>query len=115
METETLDMLTHKGTQTIKTPRLTLRRVTLSDAQAMFDNWESDPAVTEFLTWSAHMNVEITKKIIASWVNEYEKNDYYHWAIVLDEIKEPIGTIAAVKHDDKTEMAQIGYCLGKTW
>ena len=44
-------MLTHKGTQTIETPRLILRRAVPSDARPMFDNWASDPEVTRFLTW----------------------------------------------------------------
>lgn len=36
-------MPTHRGTQTIETLRLILRRATVADAQAMFDNWASDP------------------------------------------------------------------------
>ena len=40
-------MLTHKGTQTLTTPRLKLRRLTVDDAQAMFENWASDEKVTK--------------------------------------------------------------------
>ena len=47
-------MLTHKGTQRIETPRLILRRAIWEDAQAMFNNWASDPEVTKFLTWPPH-------------------------------------------------------------
>lgn len=43
-------MLNHKGTQTLTTPRLTLRPFLLTDAQDMFDNWASDPEVTKYLT-----------------------------------------------------------------
>ena len=46
-------MLTHKGTQTIRTERLILRRFRMEDAQAMFDNWASDDQVTKYLTWLA--------------------------------------------------------------
>ena len=41
----------HKGTVTLETPRLILRRLTLADAEPMYRNWASDPGVTKFLTW----------------------------------------------------------------
>ena len=47
-------MPTHKGTQTIETSRLILRRAVREDAEPMFRNWASDPEVTKFLTWPAH-------------------------------------------------------------
>ena len=50
----------HKGTVTLETPRLILRRLTLADAEPMYRNWASDPGVTKFLTWPTHSSVEIT-------------------------------------------------------
>lgn len=35
-------MLTHQGTQTLHTPRLTLDRFSPEDARAMYDGWASD-------------------------------------------------------------------------
>ena len=35
-------MITHKGTQTIHTDRLIIRKFTVDDAQEMFENWASD-------------------------------------------------------------------------
>jgi len=42
--------MNHCGTQYIETERLVLRRFSVSDAQAMFRNWASDPEVTRYLT-----------------------------------------------------------------
>ena len=39
-------MLTHKGTKTIETPRLILRKAAIEDAETMFRNWANDPEVT---------------------------------------------------------------------
>ena len=72
-------MLTHKGTQTIMTDRLILRKFEYSDADDMFKNWANDSEVTKFLTWQPHNNVEVTKAIIEQWVNEYEHNCTYNW------------------------------------
>ena len=105
----------HKGTVRLETDRLILRPFTPEDALPMFRNWASDKEVTRFLTWPTHKNVEVTGRVIADWCKGYEAPDYYQWAIELKEIKEPIGSIAAVKTDDRTESATIGYCIGRRW
>ena len=108
--------MNHCGTQRLETDRLILRRYTIGDAQAMFQNWTSDPQVTKYLTWQTHSNPEITKKVMSDWIGRYDSSDYYHWAIVLKENgDEPIGDIAAVKLEEAAEKAEIGYCLGRKW
>ena len=108
-------MLEHKGTVTIETPRLILRRFTLADADAMFRNWANDSEVTKYLTWPPHGKLEITQMVLIDWVKSYEKDDYYHWAIALKENgEEPIGSLLA-QCDDRIEKAHIGYCIGKAW
>ena len=48
----------------METPRLVLRPFVREDAQAMFDNWASDPAVTKFLSWPTYRNVEDAHSIL---------------------------------------------------
>ena len=108
-------MLTHKGTQTIETSRLILRRAVREDAEAMFHNWASDPEVTKFLTWPAHSNIAVSEMVIGSWLQEYEKESYYQWMIVPKELGEPIGSISVVRQNDRVEEAEIGYCIGRRW
>lgn len=105
----------HLGTKTIETSRLILRRFTMEDAQAMYDNWASDPEVTKFLTWPAHGSVEITQMVLSDWIKDYEKEDFYQWAIERKELGQPIGTISVVAHNDKAQIAHIGYALGRSW
>ena len=62
-------MLTHKGTQTIVTDRLILRRAVMEDAEPMFRNWASDPEVTKYLTWPPHESVAVTQKILEGWMS----------------------------------------------
>ncbi len=108
-------MLTHKGTQTIETSRLILRRAVLEDAEPMFRNWASDQEVTKFLTWPAHSNITVSETVLKSWLQEYEKESYYQWMIVLKELGEPIGSISVVNQRDDIAEAEIGYCIGKAW
>ena len=108
-------MLTHKGTQTIETSRLILRRAIREDAEPMFRNWASDPEVTKFLTWPVHSRVAVSETVIGSWLQEYEKDSYYQWMIVLKSLDEPIGSISVVRQNDRVEEAEIGYCIGRQW
>lgn len=105
----------NKGTTTLKTGRLLLRRFTVEDADCVYKNWASDSRVTRFLTWPAHANVSVTRQVLATWHSRYAEDAYYNWAIVLKEIGEPVGNISVIKLNEKTEAAYIGYCLGEAW
>jgi len=105
----------HKGTCMLETARLVLRRFEMADAQAMYDNWASDPEVTRYLTWQPHAGVDETRAILADWIAAYERPDHYHWAIVERELGEPIGSISVVDADDAAERLEVGYCIGSAW
>ena len=105
----------HLGTNVEETPRLVLRPFVREDAQAMFDNWASDPAVTKFLSWPTYRSVEDAHSILNVWLESYEKPDFYQWAIVLKELNQPIGSISVVNSDDRVDMVEIGYCIGRNW
>jgi RimJ/RimL family protein N-acetyltransferase len=83
----------HKGTITLETERLILRRFTLDDAEAMFINWASDPEVTKFLIYQTCTTLDETKKRIAEWFAYLEKYE----------------------SDAYAKSAEVGYQLGKTW
>lgn len=105
----------HRGTQTITTDRLILRRFGPEDAGPMYANWCNDPDVTAFLMWLPHTDLEVTRKVLADWVRGYEQDNYYQWAIVPKDLEEPIGTISIVQQRDDTAMVHVGYCIGKRW
>ena len=108
-------MLTHKGTRTIETERLILRRARAEDAQAMFENWASDPDVTKFLTWPTYTSPDTAHSILQLWTGNYENPDFYQWMIDLKELGQPIGSISVVEQNDRVEKAEIGYCIGRPW
>jgi RimJ/RimL family protein N-acetyltransferase len=108
-------VLSHKGTNTIITDRLILRRFELTDANNMFKNWANDSEVTKFLTWETHSDIEVTKGILEEWVDEYMKPNVYHWAIELNEIREVIGGIAVFNLDEQNLSCELGYCMSKAY
>ena len=107
--------MNHIGTIKLETERLTLRRFNIDDADAMYNNWASDDEVTRFLTWPTHPDVSVSQTVINSWLELYDRPDHYSWTIILKEINEPIGSIAAVELRDDIGMVHIGYCIGRKW
>ncbi len=103
------------GTKTLETDRLILRPFAMADAEAMWRNWASDPEVTKFLTWPAHESVDVSKMVLSDWTSQYERPDYYQWAIVPKDLMEPIGSMAVVHQNEKHQRVEIGYCIGKNW
>ncbi|MBQ2756094.1 MAG: GNAT family N-acetyltransferase [Oscillospiraceae bacterium] len=103
-------MIDHKGTQTLKTERLILRRFNVEDAENMYNNWANDERVTKFLSWAPHSSPELTKTLIAEWCTHYAEENYYHWIIEMD--GNVVGSIGVVLIDEKNEWAEIGYTIG---
>jgi len=106
----------HMGTRELESDRLILRRFSLDDDKAMYNNWANDPEVTKYLRWPHHETVDISRMVLEDWTSQYGRAGYYQWAIVLKgNGKEPIGCIGVVGSDEATKMVHIGYCLGKRW
>ena len=105
----------HLGTKRIETQRLILRPFVQEDAQAMYENWCSDPEVTKYLTWPAYTSVDTAHEILDIWTKEYKNKNFYQWAIELKELGQPIGSISVVEQKEKAKVAHIGYCLGRNW
>lgn len=109
-------MLIHKGTQSIETERLILRRFRMDDCNAMFENWANDHEVTRYLSWPTHENVDTSRAVLTDWVASYEKEDFYLWAITIkSEGDSPIGSISAFDINNSVAKIEIGYCIGKKW
>ena len=101
-------------TLNMRTDRLELRRFEESDAEACFRNWMSDPEVTRFATWEPHRDVMQTRRIIGSWVRQYESGSM-DWCIVLRSTGEPIGSITAVRDHPDQRYCELGYCLAQRY
>ena len=104
------------GTKTIETERLILRKFVIEDADEMYNNWASDAEVTKYLTWPVHSDIEVTQNILGDWINNYNNDYYFNWAIVFKQTNEVVGNISVVKFNKDILAVEIGYCLSrKLW
>ncbi|MBP7480848.1 MAG: GNAT family N-acetyltransferase [Spirochaetaceae bacterium] len=108
-------MMNHTGTKELQTQRLILRKFKIEEYQAMYDNWASEDEVTKYLTWPTHASPEVTKSVLTEWVGNYEKSDFYNWAIELKSEKTIVGNFSVVYVNENAESAILGYCMGSRW
>ncbi len=106
-------MLTHVGTKTIETERLTLRRFKYEDCDSMLKNWAGDEAVQSMYSEPTYTTKEAVNELLDKYIGSYEKEDYYRWAVTLKNSDECIGQIAYFLVDSKNHFAEIEYCIGK--
>jgi len=102
-------MLKHCGTKPIRTERLLLRRYREIDAAAIYKNYAADARVTRFLPWEPYSDIESLRAFISEQVSGYSDH-VYNWVIEYE--GEVVGSISAVRADEKNESCEIGYCLG---
>jgi len=109
-----MKQITHKGTVTLETERLLLRRFVADDAQEMFENYASDDEVTRYLTWQPYKSVDETRDWILGLIDSYEGDENYLWAIVLKDSDTLIGSIG-IKITATHFRGEIGYVIGRKY
>ena len=102
-------------TKRLESDRLILRKFTLDDVEGVYKNYATDPECCKFLSWEVHNNMEETKTLLETWVNDYD-NGALRWIVELKDTNEIIGSISVVSLKIKHSIAEIGYCYGsKFW
>lgn len=95
-------------TPILETKRLILKPLELSDAQAVFDTWSSDPRVTKFMFYVTHKNVCETE----AWITDMQKNldsdTQYDWGFFLKDEMKLIGSGGAY-YKSEQDAYNIGY------
>ena len=104
-------MIEHKGTRSIETARLLLRRMRESDAYDAYDRWQADADVARYMRWTPVTSLAEARKDMAEGVASYS-DTRYRWGIARKEDDRVIGSISAPHIDAWDETAEVGYCLG---
>lgn len=105
----------HKGTESLETNRLLLRKFQLEDANQMYTNWANDEKVSKYVTWSAHTSVNVTLESLKLRVANYVDKSFYSWGIELKETGVLIGDISVVSISEVNSTVEIGYVIGQQW
>lgn len=106
-------MLTVQFTQfpTLHTPRLLLREIVPTDAEAIF-KMRSDERVMRYVGRPPQKDISEAQQMIATYQQGYQQNESVNWAICLRENPAwQIGTIGFWKMDKVNHRTEIGYTL----
>jgi len=95
---------------TLTTERLVVRPSRLADADAIFEEFASDPAVTRFLLWRPQTSPEGVREFLRGALERVAAGQEFHWVITRAGSERPIGSIGCALQGFR---AELGYVLGK--
>ena len=95
---------------TLKTERLTLRRMLVSDYDDMYEYARLE-TVTRYLTWYLHKNREYTREYLQYIGTHYTIGDFFDWGVIHNGDDKFIGTCGFTKFDYNHNCGEIGYVL----
>lgn len=99
----------------LDTKRLTLRQLSMDDAQHIFDTWTSDEEVTQYLIYDCHKSLDDTKEwlgFVESDNNSTSDTRGYDFGFELKDTKKLIGS-GGFSYSSKYECLEIGYNIAK--
>ena len=97
------------------TARLRLRKILMADLEAFYTRLGSSEAVTKYMLFQPHKNIEESKSGIEKWLSRYEAGKCYHWAIALKDTDELIGVIDLLRFDEEKNGCSFAYMLAESF
>ena len=95
---------------TLKTERLLLRKIAVTDAEDMYA-YSCREDVTRYLLWDPHPDPIYTEKYVRYLQERYAVGDFYDFAVVLPTANKMIGTVGFTSFDLPNCSAEIGYVI----
>ena len=99
---------------TLRTKRLTLRPVRMSDAADLYE-YSKDPEVARHVLWDAHQSVGDSRGYLRYAVRQYRQDLPASWGIELKENHKLIGTIGFMWINRDHNSAEVGYSLAREY
>lgn len=100
-----------RAPEELDTGRLMLRKVSLEDAQSIFDSYAADPEVTRYLSWPTHKSIEDTVEFLIYAVAAWEEGSEFVWTIQPKDLEAPVGTVSFGRRDHR---AHLGYVIARS-
>lgn len=98
----------------LRTPRLTIRRLTMKDAEDLFE-YSKDPEVARHVLWDAHKTVGESRAYIRYTLRKYRMGEPASFAIELNETGRVIGTIGFMWYQRDNNATEVGYSLARAY
>lgn len=111
--------MTHRGTVTLETERLLLRRFRREDMEQIYDNCWSEREVWGWTNYAPMDNISEVmtnaNMFTDNWMNAYGRANRYSWAIELKETGQVIGRYFGMHPDDELQQVELACEIGSRW
>jgi len=94
-----------------ETNEFLIRKIKISDAAAIYNNWAQEKEVARYTTWVTHDTKQVTLQYVENCINAWAQSSYT-WTIEHKINSELVGSFAARVNVHKID---IGYLLAKKW
>ncbi|MBT9146045.1 MAG: putative ribosomal N-acetyltransferase YdaF [candidate division WS2 bacterium] len=98
----------------LETKRLILRKMTLYDAQDMYE-YASDPEVAKYVTWDYHRSIDDSISFLKSTIQKYDNKEVSEWGIIYKKSNKFIGTCGYLWWSLAHSRAEIAYTLSRRY
>ena len=99
---------------TLETPRLRIRKLSMRDAQDIFE-YSQDPHVARYVLWDAQRSVGEARGYIRYMLRKYRLGEPASWGIEWKENGKIIGTIGFMWIQRENAAAEVGYSLSRSY
>ena len=96
----------------LETKRLLLKKITIEDAEKLYDRIYNDFDYCKFYYQVPFNNFEDYKKLVERYQEYYTLGNYFRWKILIKDTNETIGVIHLHHLDSLNNSAQIGCIIG---
>jgi ribosomal-protein-alanine N-acetyltransferase len=98
---------------TLTTPRLLLRQIEMSDAEALFPTFSDLETMKLFGTLQT--SIEETREMIQRWKRQYAQRQVIRWGVTLKGEDRVIGSCPFFNLDEGFHRAETGYILNRAY
>ena len=98
---------------TLETKRLILRRMTMKDAQDIFE-YSKDPEVALHVLWDAQKDLSEAKEYCRFMMRRYRQDQPSSWGIIHKASGRLVGTIGYMEYREDHGSVEVGYSLARS-
>src|SRR6266568_8785845 len=98
--------------RTWETSRLLAKPAAVADAQVVFDDYASDPAVAKYTTWTPHRTVADTKEFLSRCERVWIEGSAFPWSLWA---KQGGAFVGLIEVRVRASAVDLGYALARRW
>lgn len=98
----------------LETKNLKIRKFKIGDTKDVYKNLATEEKLADCLGYGIHQNIEETKTMVTSYINEYEMNELV-WAIEEQKTGTVVGFVNVIEKSKLNKCCRVKFGIGLNW